>query len=114
MSTMTLHPPIVSTTLAASAVPTYRLTRRGRLVVFVLGFMAIVALGLVFAGGSVATRDAEHTETIVVGPGDTLWDLASDLSEGGDVREMMRHIQQLNSLDSVDLASGQRLVVPAE
>lgn len=110
MSTMTLQPPV----RRLATTPTYRLTRRGRLVVFALGFLVVLALGLVFAGGSVATRDKEATETIVVAPGDTLWDIASDLTDGSDVRAMMAHIQDLNSLDGVDLAAGQPLRVPAE
>ena len=111
MSTTTLHPPL-RTSVPSEA--SYRLTRRGRLVVFALGFLLVLALGLVLAGGSMATSEKEATETIVVGPGDTLWDLASDLTDGGDVRAMMGHIQDLNSLDSVSLSSGQHLRVPAE
>ncbi|CAN5424674.1 hypothetical protein BH11ACT8_BH11ACT8_01500 [soil metagenome] len=117
MSTMTLHLPVLPDDVATVRQidgSSYRLTRRGRLVVFAIGLLVVLALGLVFAGGSVATRDAETTDTIVVGAGDTLWDIAADLSDNGDVRDMMRHIQQLNSLDTVDLAAGQHLRVPAE
>ena len=110
MSVMTIQP----VRHPSATAPTFRLTRRGRLVVFALGFLVVLALGLVFAGGSVATREKEATETIVVGPGDTLWDLASDLTDGSDVRAMMAHIQDLNSLDGVDLAIGQHLRVPTE
>ncbi len=111
MNTMTLHPPLRVNELRE---PSHRLTRRGRLVVFVLAFVVVLAVGLMLAGGSVASPEAEATETIVVGPGDTLWDLASDLTDGGDVRAMMRHIVQLNSLDSVALDAGQSLRVPTE
>ncbi len=100
MSTITLHPPLRTSVSSGAG---SRLTRRGRLVVFALGLLLVLALGLVLAGGSMATSEKEATETFVVGPGDTLWDLASDLTDGGDVRAMMRHIQDLNSLDSVAL-----------
>ena len=109
MSTMTMQPP-VRQHLATSA--TYRLTRRGRLMVLTFGFIVVLALGLVFAGGSMASRDKEATQTMVVGSGDTLWDIASDVADGGDVRSMMSHIQQLNSLDGVSLVAGQHLRVP--
>ncbi len=94
--------------------PDYRLTRRGRVVVLLAGLFVLMAIGVVFAGVSLASEEPEITETIVVAPGDTLWGLASDLSVDGDVRAMMRHIEALNSLDTVALAAGQRLQVPAE
>ncbi|MAS55802.1 MAG: hypothetical protein CMJ44_14485 [Pimelobacter sp.] len=90
------------------------MTRRGRVAVLLLGLMVLLAIGVVFAGGSLASEEPAPTETIVVAPGDTLWEIASDLSEDGDVRDMMRTIEQLNSLDTVALAVGQRLQVPLE
>ncbi|MGA8848030.1 MAG: LysM peptidoglycan-binding domain-containing protein [Nocardioides sp.] len=92
--------------------PDYRLTRRGRLVVLFAGLAVLLAIGVAFAGVSLASGEPAPTETIVVAPGDTLWDISSDLSASGDVRETMRHIEQLNSLDTVSLTVGQRLQVP--
>ena len=100
-------------TTTTTHVPDYRLTRRGRLVVFVLAFLALVAIGLACAGGSMATGEREATETVVVEPGQTLWEIASSASEGRDVRDMMDHLVDLNGLDSVALDAGQRLEVPA-
>ena len=94
--------------------PIYRLTRRGRLAVFALTLAVMIAIGVAFAGGSVATDEKLETETIVVTPGDTLWEIASAHAESGDVRSMMRFLEDLNGLDSVVLASGQRLRVPIE
>jgi LysM repeat protein len=110
MSTLTASRPV---TASAVHVPHYRLTRRGRLVVLLAGVLALLAIGVVFAGVSLANGEPAPTETIVVGPGDTLWDIASEVGDG-DVRASMRTIEELNSLDSVALAVGQRLVVPAE
>lgn len=93
--------------------PVYRLTRRGRVVVLLLGLMAVLAVGVVWAGGSVASEEPEATVTHVVAPGDTLWDIADALSEDGGIRAMMQHLQELNDLDSVGLVVGQRLEVPA-
>ncbi len=104
----------ITATARLSDVPAYRLTRRGRLVVFLLAFLALVALALVFAGGSMATSEPESTETVVVAPGQTLWSIASDVSEGRDVRDMMDHLVDLNELDSVALGAGQRLEVPVD
>jgi len=92
-----------------------RLTRRGRLVVLaaLLGavFVALTMLG----GHSAATGEAgtpAETRTVVVGEGDTLWGIASEVAEPGEVREMIHHIQELNALPSASLMRGQELAVP--
>ena len=92
--------------------PVYRLTRRGRIVVLTLALVAAFGLGVVLAGGAMGTSDDARVETLVVAPGDTLWEIASDAADGGDVREMMSYIADLNDLDGVTLASGQQLRVP--
>lgn len=110
MSTLILSP-----AYKAPRRPTYRLTRRGRAVVLVLTLLAVLAVGVAFASGSVATSEqgaAIPTEVVVVAPGDTLWDIAAAASDGGDVRNMMDRIEQLNALDSVMLAAGDRILVP--
>jgi len=91
-----------------------RLTRRGRLVVLALALAVLLAIGIAFAQGSVATSEARQTETIVVVPGDTLWDIASERAEDGDVTAMMHFLKELNHLDSPALAAGQRLIVPVD
>lgn len=93
-----------------------RLTRRGRLVVFLAGLLVAVAVAVAFAGGSVATAEKGQpvpTDVIVVGTGVTLWDIASARAEGGDVREVMSTIQRLNHLEGGMLVAGQQLRVPA-
>lgn len=110
MSTTTTTVP----TARLSAAPVYRLTRRGRLVVFLLAFAVVVAVGVAFAGGSMATGEPEATETVVVEPGQTLWEIASDLGGGDDTRAMVRHLVELNDLDSVVLDAGQTLAVPVD
>ena len=70
--------------------------------------------GSAFAGGSMATGDKEATETVVVCAGRDLVEIASGVADDGDVRDMMSHISDLNQLDSVALAAGQRLEVPVD
>ncbi|MFZ5847620.1 MAG: LysM peptidoglycan-binding domain-containing protein [Actinomycetota bacterium] len=95
--------------------PNVRLTRRGRLVLLTLFVgLAFVAL-TVFGGHSAATGEAGapvETRTVVVGEGDTLWGIASEIAEPGEVREMIHHIQELNALPSASLQRGQELAVP--
>ena len=116
MSTMTIDQMLVD---MQSVRPrsTVRLTRRGRIVVVVLALMAVLAVGLVVASGSVATGEAgtpEPTAVVLVGPGDTLWDIAAAAADDGDIESMMDRIEKLNALDSGMLMSGQRLLIPVD
>lgn len=116
MSTMTLNPtfaPSFDRTPVARG--TLRLTRRGRLVVFLAAFAAVLCLGIVLGAGSVASEKPgtpEPTRVVMVGSGDTLWDIAADLADDGDVRAMVDRIERLNALDSAMVEAGQRLRVP--
>lgn len=111
MSTMTIHP---TATFTQGPV---RLTRRGRLVVLLAALGLVLAVAFVLASGSAATRDAgtpEPTRVVMVGTGDTLWDIASGLAVDGDVRSMMEEIERLNALESGMLVVGQELRVPTD
>lgn len=113
----TMHPTtsVLGATRVTAPRSTVRLTRRGRLVVLALGLLVALVVGLVLAAGSVATEEPgtpEATRVVVVGPGDTLWDLASDLAVDGDVRAVMEEITRLNALDSQMVSLGQELRVP--
>lgn len=93
-----------------------RLTRRGRLVVFLAGLLVAVAVAVAFAGVSVATAEKGEpvpTDVVVVGTGVTLWDIAAARTDDGDVRAMISTIQELNHLDGGLVIAGQRLLVPA-
>ena len=103
----------MSTTYAARPTSSLRLTQRGRIVVFALAMLVVLAAFLLLSGGSVATDEPEATETVMVGTGDTLWEIAAAHADDGDVLEMVAHIQELNDLDSGALQAGQHLRVPA-
>lgn len=122
MSTITLAPrvaPAARTTSAARPAPRgqVRLTRRGRAVVFGLALLVVALAAVWLAAGSAATRDAggaAGVDVVTVAPGDTLWAIASDAAAdtGDSVRDMMRAIQQLNTLDGSVVYVGQELRVP--
>ena len=123
MSTMTLSPTFTSSTSTSSRASStqpagsVRLTRRGRLVVLVAALLVVLALGFALASHSAATErpgTAEPTRVIMVGSGDTLWDIAADIVPDGDVRSMMEEISHLNALDNSMLVAGQQLVVPTD
>jgi len=94
---------------------TVRLTRRGRVVVFTVALLVLLSLALLGAGFSGATGqrgDEAPTHTVVVAPGDTLWDLAATAAHGGSIRDTEQQIKDLNGLDSGMLIAGQRLRIP--
>ena len=98
----------------AAEVPV-RLTRRGRIVLTVLFLGVLLAVLTVFGGHSAATGEVGvpvQTRTVVVGEGDTLWAIASDVAQPGQVREMVHQIEELNALSGPSLVEGQTIAVP--
>src|SRR5687767_2598227 len=126
MSTMTIHEVRLSPRTTPPAVrraeqrSTVRLTRRGRVVVLLLGLALALAAGVFLGAGSVATErpgTPEPTQIVQVGSGDTLWGIAVDAAAAtgeDDVRAMVERIQRLNALDSSMVLAGQRLRVPTD
>jgi hypothetical protein len=93
-----------------------RLTRRGRLVVFLGALAVVLLLGVFWGAGSVATDrpgQPEPTEIVLVGEGETLWDIAATVSTDGETGAMVERIQRMNALDSGMLTAGQKIRVPA-
>ncbi|HEY1133623.1 MAG TPA: LysM peptidoglycan-binding domain-containing protein [Nocardioides sp.] len=108
--------PVRATRPARSAGPV-RLTRRGRIVVVVLGLVAMLALGVVLGSVSSASDEstAGLTETIRVHQGDTLWDIAAERAGSGEsVQDVIDEIRSLNSLATGALQAGDQLLVPVE
>ena len=98
------------------ATPTrVKLTRRGR-IALVLTFLALaLALMVPFGGWATATLTGgtpEPVRVVEVQPGDTLYGIAADLAEPGQIREMVHRIQSLNSLPGGQITEGQKLAVP--
>lgn len=91
-----------------------RLTARGRVVIALL-VGAVLALGLVWGGRAVASGPGEPIEVRVhvVEAGETLWQHAAALAEGGrDVRDVVDELVELNNLPSTALQAGQQLLLP--
>lgn len=95
---------------------TVRLTRRGRVAV-VLAVLIAALGGLALRGEpAVSTGVAHHlrTATVVVTPGETVWEIARQVAPGSDPRIVVAEIEQLNSLpDAGSIRVGQPLFVPA-
>jgi hypothetical protein len=92
-----------------------RLTRRGRIVLTLLLLGLVLGAFVVFSGQSMATGESGApvpTRTVVVGEGDTLWAIATEVAGDGDIRETVHDIEQLNSLPGPALEVGQEIAVP--
>ena len=102
-------------TRASAVGPRLQLTRRGRLVV-TLSFLVLLVAGTVLLGSrSAATGErgaSTETTTVVVGQGDTLWEIAAEVAEPGEVREVVHRIEKLNALPGPAIVEGQELAVP--
>ena len=110
MSTITASAPLHGS--AASL----RLTRRGRLVVFVAALLVTLSAMLLAVVPSVIATvtagDPVPVSEVTVQPGDTLWDIASTANPGGNVGTTADDISQLNALTDGQLRVGQKLAVP--
>ena len=121
MSTMTINSMNTSKVVdfqGFQANPSVRLNRRGKLArTLVVLSLAIVAASV--AGGQAGADTSKSTLaaadsfiTVTVAPGDTVWSLATRLAGGSDVRALVSEIIEVNSLNSVDVATGQKLRIP--
>ncbi len=108
---------VVGTRATRPVRPPARLTRRGRLTVF-LGSTALALGAFAWVGGPAASTGEEHhvtTRTVVVAPGQTLWDIAADEAPDEDPRAVIAEIVELNDLgDAGAVRAGQPLYLPAE
>lgn len=119
MSTLSVSTPFTTPCRPSGrpAIPnaTLRLTRRGRWTVVVLLLALVLAVSVVFAGRSAATRvpgESVETRTVVVSEGDTLWAIAAGVAGPGEIRDVVHQIEKLNALPGPALVEGQQLVVP--
>lgn len=89
-----------------------RLTRRGRIVVFCF-LLAVVGglVALVSAPGQAADPPGP-APTVIVQPGDTLWDIASRHAGRRGRDATVEDIRRLNNLDGYGIDAGQRLILP--
>jgi nucleoid-associated protein YgaU len=112
--------------------PSGGLTRRGRLARTLLVLSLSIVLGAGFAmkagagdagaSGSDAlsaakingSSDAKSYVVVTVAAGETLWSLASQMADGGDVQSLVAEIASANSLSGVDVEAGQKLRIPVK
>ena len=96
--------------------PELRLTRRGRLAMFLSTLLMLSVLGVILGSTTVATDEPGApvpAAMVVVEPGQTLWDLAAKANPNGDIRTTVDDIMRLNSIESAGgLQAGDTIAVP--
>jgi nucleoid-associated protein YgaU len=93
-----------------------RLTRRGRVVVLLVALALTLAAFTLIGGPAASTASAHHpvAATIIVQPGQTLWDVARAVAPHSDPRVVVAEITELNDLsDPGAIRPGQPIFVPA-
>jgi len=93
-----------------------RLTRRGRVVLGLMGTMFLILAWMTLGGGSAdASTDSvvNATAVVVIQPGENLWAIARSIAPDIDPREMVLRIRELNDLGADHVYPGQSIVVPA-
>ena len=91
-----------------------RLTPRGRLVVSAVAF-ALAGAAIVGTSSAVAQAPARPVavQSVTVGPGQTLWQLAGTVVRPGeDIRDVVARLIDMNRLEKADLVVGQRILLP--
>lgn len=89
-----------------------RLIREDALVRTLVAVFLVVSISAMMAGIGYAFF-LSPSEVITVGAGDSLWSIASSVSEDGNVAETVSQIQNLNHLSGDTIYAGQELVIPA-
>lgn len=93
-----------------------RLTRRGRLAMFLSTVLMLVVLGVVLGSTTVATDDPGTpvpATMVTVTPGQTLWDIAAKANPTGDIQVTVDDIMKLNSMPTGGhLQAGDTIAVP--
>lgn len=90
-----------------------RLTRRGKVTLILLAFL--MSVGLFLIGSSSMARQplsAVPVETYPVAQGDSLWSIAESMSVGGDIRDVVADIVELNKLPSAAIEAGSIILLP--
>jgi len=96
--------------------PELRLTRRGRLAMFLSTVLMLGVLGVILGSTTVATDEPGApvpATMVVVEPGQTLWDLAAKANPNGDIRTTVDDIMRLKSIESAGaMQAGDTIAVP--
>lgn len=89
-----------------------RIIRYDRIIMVLMAIILPFILFSAFRTPANASVEQEYTQ-YMVRPGDTLWDIASNLDSKMDIRELIFIIEKINNIDSSDyLQIGQSIQLP--
>lgn len=90
------------------------LTRRGKVLVLALSLIASMALGILVGSVASAAPVAAGVPVVAhaVQHGESLWEIALELEQGRDTRDVVAEIMKINGLVSADLMAGQLVYLP--
>ncbi len=90
----------------------YRLKNKRRFAAFLFCILLLPLLILSSMNVRAETINEPNLQTIKVDAGDTLWEIASELSGKRDVRQVVYEIKKLNQLNNDVIYGGQWLKLP--
>lgn len=89
----------------------YVLKNRKRFSIFIM--TVTVVLSLFIVSGTVRGEGVnESPKTVIVGKGDTLWDISREYGKGTDIRRYIRKIKEINKLQDGVIYEGDVLILP--
>lgn len=95
----------------------YRIKSRSRFIFFVMLLLLILTsmMNLAMGLGDVSSLTAETFEEVLIGSGDTLWQIASEYAgESQDVRELIHQICKINDISADSIYPGQLIRIPVQ
>lgn len=109
--TQLIAPPTVNLRVRRQPKSVYRRRRLGALAVAMGLFLSVIGMGQAQAERSPADAQASSI-SLVVQPGDTLWDLAGELAPDDDPRAVVARL--VEHLGGPTLQIGQRIEIPGD
>lgn len=100
--------------------PRLRLTHRGRVAIgLFVALIAITVLALfAFYGAAQAQAASEQGSQqftyVAAEPGDSMWQIATQVAPSEDPRDVIADIVRLNQLSTVELTVGQEVAIPVK
>ena len=93
----------------------YKVVSKFRFTMFICVITIIICMCLSVINGSAIANGSSVAayETVIVRPGDTLWDIADTYAKSDtDIRSFMHEIEEVNDVTGGNIYVGQELLIP--
>lgn len=78
-----------------------------------LAFIFVILFTIVYSTSVLGYKQQEY-KRIVVREGSTLWSIASEHYNGGDIRKYIYELKKINNLTNSTIYQGDELLIPVE